>query len=311
MLETHHHTKTIQEFVDLYSRRRLNLSPAFQRRSVWSRSDRQLLVRSILEGVPIPSIYLYEQVGPAGVPKFDVIDGKQRLETILLFMRKGPLLKTEKELWVRTTFEDDDPLDWWDWSWLSREVKNQFRTTKIATIEVEGDLSEIIDLFVRINATGKRLTGQEKRSAQHYASPVLKAAQRLADQQRPYLVKHNVVSPSQAQRMKDVELFTELLLAINAGQPLNKKSKIDEIIQGAALNPKDLREAEAMLRRSLRLVEALLPDLKTTRVSQQHRLLLAVALAAAVQGGGQGRHRSSWQAKRPRRSAASRLRTRC
>jgi hypothetical protein len=65
--------------------------------------------------------------------------------------------------------------------------------------------------------------------------------------------------------MKHVELFTELLLAINAGQPLNKKSKIDEIIQGAALDPKDLREAEAMLRRALRLVEAVLPDLKTTR----------------------------------------------
>ncbi|MEY2447127.1 MAG: hypothetical protein QOH79_603 [Acidimicrobiaceae bacterium] len=265
MLETHHHTKTVQEFVDLYAKRRLNLSPAFQRQSVWSRADRQLLVKSLLEGVPIPSIYLYEQIGPGGVPKFDVIDGKQRLETILLFMRKGPLVKHEEELWVRTVFADDEELDWWNWQYLSRAMKNQFRTTKIATIEVEGDLSEIIDLFVRINSTGKRLTGQEKRSARYYASPVLRVAQRMADAQRPYLVKHNVVNPSQAQRMKHVELVTELLLAINAGQPLNKKTKIDEVIQGAALGAADLHHASVKLRQTFAYVASVLPDLKTTR----------------------------------------------
>lgn len=265
MLVTHHGQKTIDEFVAMYRGRRLNLAPAFQRQSVWSNGDRQLLIQSLLEGVPLPSIYLYRQIGAGGVPKYDVIDGKQRLESILLFLGKGPLARDD-ELWVRTSFDEDEPLDWWQWRHLTKAIKHQILTTKIATIEVEGDLGEIIDLFVRINATGKSLTGQEKRNARYYASPVLKSAQRLADEQRAYLLKHRVVSPSQAQRMKHVELVTELLLAINAGQPLNKKSKIDEIIRGAALDAGDLRDGTVKLRRAFKLVESVLPDLKTTRL---------------------------------------------
>jgi hypothetical protein len=63
--------------------------------------------------------------------------------------------------------------------------------------------------------------------------------------------------------MKHVELMTGLLLS--AGQPLNKKSKIDEIIRGASLGSADLKEAATSVRRALTLVEAVLPDLKTTR----------------------------------------------
>lgn len=263
-LTTHHGQKTIADFIEMYRGKRLNLAPAFQRQSVWSTGDRQLLIQSIIEGIPLPSVYLYRQIGAGGVPKYDVIDGKQRLETILLFLGKGPLAK-EDELWVRTSFDAGEPLDWWEWREFGKAIKNQFLTTKVATIEVEGDLGEIIDLFVRINATGKRLTGQEKRNARFYASPVLKTAQRLADEERAYLVRNSIVSPSQVQRMKHVELLTELLLSINAGQPLNKKTKIDEIIRGAALDTKELREAAAALRRAFRLVEAVLPDLKTTR----------------------------------------------
>lgn len=264
MLTTHHAQKTIDELVSMYRRRSLNLSPAFQRQSVWGVRDRQMLVQSILDGVPLPSIYLYRQVGAGGVPKYDVIDGKQRIETILLFMGKGPLAKDD-ELWVRTAFEDDAPLEWWGWRDLDKAIKNRILTTKIATIEVEGELNEIIDLFIRINATGKRLTGQEKRSAGYYATAVLRTAQGLADEHRGLFTRQRVLSPGQMQRMKHVELMTELLLSVNAGQPLNKKAKVDEIIRGASLGAEDLKDAAAGVRRALSLVEAVLPDLRTTR----------------------------------------------
>lgn len=264
MLTTHHSQKTVDELISMWKRRRLNLSPAFQRQSVWGSRDRQLLIASVLDGVPLPSIYLYKQVGAGGVPKFDVIDGKQRLETILLFLGKGPLA-ADDELAVRAAFDEDAALEWWYWGDLSRDVRHRFLSTKIATIEVEGGLGEIIDLFVRINSTGKSLTGQEKRHAKYYSNPVLKAAQRLADEQQSFLLRHGVVTPAQAQRMKHVEYVTELLLAVNAGQPLNKKSKIDEIIKGAGLSAPDLADAIVKVRRALSLVEAVLPDLKSTR----------------------------------------------
>lgn len=264
MLTTQHQQKTIHELLTMYRQRGLNLEPAFQRQSVWSARDRQLLVKSIFDGVPLPSIYLYRQIGSGGKPKYDVIDGKQRIESILLFMNSGPLAK-EQEGWVKTAFDEEAADEWWQWADLSKAQKNKFLTAKIATIEVEGELNEIIDLFVRINSTGKHLTSQEKRSARFYANPVLKTAHALADELEPYFKRHQLLSLGQIQRMKHVELVTELMLSINAGQPLNKKSKIDEIIGGAGLAASDLKDAVAGVRKAFGLVEAVLPDLRTTR----------------------------------------------
>lgn len=134
---------------------------------------------------------------------------------------------------------------------------------------MEGDLSEIIELFVRINATGKKLSAQERRHAHYFTSPVLKAAQKTADQVAPLLVKAGVLSKAQMQRMKHVELITELLLSVNAGMPLNKKSKIDEVIRGGGLSSSEVAEASLALKQAIHVALVLLPDLRTTRF---HRL---------------------------------------
>lgn len=264
MLITSHQTKTVQEFVDLHKWKHLNLSPAFQRQSVWGQGDRQRLIQSLLDGIPLPAIYLYRRAGQGGVPKYDVIDGKQRIETILLFLGKGPLAK-DSYLEVRTSFGDEAP-DWWSWQDLDVALKNQVLTTQMPVIEVGGeDLSPIIDLFVRINSTGKRLTGQEKRHARYYKNPVLKTGQRLAEERKAFLLRHKVISASQAHRMKHVELLTELMLAMHAGQPLNKKRSIDDIMRGAPFEARHLAIAKQHVIRALNLVEAVLPDMKSTR----------------------------------------------
>lgn len=264
-LRTHHGTHTVQDLIDLFAQRRLNLSPAFQRQSVWGTPARRLLIDSLLDAVPVPSIVLYRRAGSGGKPVYDVIDGKQRLETILLFQGKGPLAQTQDTLWVKRAFADEQP-DRWSWKDLDNDKRHRFLTVELPTIEVEGELSEIIDLFVRLNSTGTRLSGQEKRHARFFTNPVLQTSQRLADKNGPVLLRHGVLSASQIQRMKHVELITELLLGINAGVHLNKKSKMDDIIRGKALGTEDLRQAAKDLERALKLTLVILPDLKTTRL---------------------------------------------
>lgn len=257
----------MQDFADLFQQKRLNLAPAFQRGSVWTPADRRLLVNSLFDGIPIPSVYLYRQIGPGGTPVYDVIDGKQRIESMLAFMARGPVHRKADPLWVRREIGEDE--GWWLWKHLGKEDKHAYLTATIPIIEVEGDLSEIIELFVRINATGKKLTPQERRHARYFTSPVLKVAQRTAEDLAPALLKGNVVSRSQIQRMKHVELITELLLSVNAGMPLNKKTKIDEVIRGGGLSAAEVSQAAKDLRQAVSLVNLLLPDLKTTRF---HRL---------------------------------------
>ncbi len=268
-LDTKHGTKTVQDLVDLFKQGRLNLSPAFQRKSVWTVSDRRLLVSSLFDNIPLPSVYLYRQVGPGGRPVYDVIDGKQRIESMLAYMGLGPVHDRRNPLLVKRAFNEVDEVEWWAWKELDNATKHTYLSTQVPTIEVDGDLAEIIELFVRINATGKKLTPQEKRHAHYFTSPVLRDAQRLADALAPTLLKANVLSRSQIQRMKHVELVTELMLAVHAGMPLNKKRKIDEVIKGDGLSAKEVKDAAAALRSALTLAMAILPDLHTTRF---HRL---------------------------------------
>jgi len=77
--------RQVLEYFDAYDKGVLNLSPTFQRKSVWRDRDRHLLIESLLRGFPIPAIFLYQR-NEAGRLCYDVIDGKQRLETILRFM---------------------------------------------------------------------------------------------------------------------------------------------------------------------------------------------------------------------------------
>lgn len=65
----------------------LELSPEYQRGSVWTEEQRINLVRSWMAGVPIPAITLNDRLssGMSDIddPAYAVIDGKQRVETAI------------------------------------------------------------------------------------------------------------------------------------------------------------------------------------------------------------------------------------
>ena len=52
-------TKTVTDIVNLFENGQLNLSPAFQRDSVWQERDRAKLIESIIRNYPLPAIFLY------------------------------------------------------------------------------------------------------------------------------------------------------------------------------------------------------------------------------------------------------------
>ena len=84
----------------------LELNPPYQRGDVWGTKRRVNLIRSILLGVPIPSIIVNNRMHGAEGSRYSdfsnsddwqyaVIDGKQRLTSILMFLDSRLAIPTE------------------------------------------------------------------------------------------------------------------------------------------------------------------------------------------------------------------------
>jgi hypothetical protein len=77
----------INDFSGIAAMGKLELNPTYQRGFVWSNSQSQMLIESILRGIPLPSIILERD---SDSQRHQIVDGKQRLTAILRFMGSHP-----------------------------------------------------------------------------------------------------------------------------------------------------------------------------------------------------------------------------
>lgn len=274
-------TKTIKDIENLYEDNLLNLEPGFQRQSVWSERDRQKLIDSILRNYPLPAIFLYRRE-ENGQIIYDVIDGKQRIESILMFMGQ-----MRGKYWLRTQLPGEDEVEWVDFNRLcKRKLQHLITGYRIPVIEIDGDTGDIIDLFVRINSTGKALTPQEKRRAKYFNSPFLKEADWLARRYEWYFAEAGVLSAGQMARMKHVELVCELMLSIHLGDVINKKAALDRVMKVDGFNQRDSAKACARTTTALNRVRRMFPKLYTTRLCQMTDFYTLTVLIAKFEAEG-------------------------
>ena len=78
---------TTQTILSQLEKGNINLSPDFQRRQAWRVGRKSQFIESIILGIPVPQIVLAENKNKKG--SYLVIDGKQRLLTLLQFTAKG------------------------------------------------------------------------------------------------------------------------------------------------------------------------------------------------------------------------------
>jgi hypothetical protein len=258
-------TRRIQDMVDLYRSGKLHLNPNFQRGSVWGKSDRCELIKSVLRNFPIPALFLYER--PIGSKiHFDVIDGKQRLETFFYFMN---VIK-EKGFSISASLNEDGKDEEIDWDLLrARNARNRINSYNVHVIYVKGDLSQIIELFVKINSTGRPLSGQEKRHAKFKDSPFLKKATALAASEEERFKAKRILSASQISRMMHIQLISELMLSCAHGEVINKKKALDQAMDSrGGLTERQAEKARQSARTALTRVYSMFPDLHQTRFAQ-------------------------------------------
>ena len=89
---------TLCNFVDSGSVR----IPGFQRNFVWDMARASRLIESLILGLPVPQLFLYEQERN----KFLVIDGQQRLMSIYYFIKKR-FPRKEKRAEIRRIFDHE------------------------------------------------------------------------------------------------------------------------------------------------------------------------------------------------------------
>ena len=137
------------------------LIPPFQRGYIWSVATASRFIESLLLGLPVPGIFLYKD---PETEKLIVIDGQQRLKTLLYFF-DGYFKEGEKEFALKGI--TDQYLDQ-TYSTISNQDKIRLNDSILhATIvkqdEPSDDNSSIYHIFERLNTGGVSLSAQEIR----------------------------------------------------------------------------------------------------------------------------------------------------
>lgn len=160
----------LDQLIGYFNDGKINLIPPFQRGHVWKLPQRKGLIRNIVSGRPIPAIFLYKE--PIGSKySYNILDGKQRLESLLLFVgskREDVNIQGlnryfyERPLRAQANFSIEiEPKTFVTFADLDDDAVRDFREYAIPTIEInleDSDLDEIISLFVDINQQGAKVT---------------------------------------------------------------------------------------------------------------------------------------------------------
>lgn len=173
--------------------------PGFQRNYVWDIKRASKLIESIIIGIPIPQIFLYEEAKN----RFTVIDGQQRYMTIYYFINKR-FPRNEKRQELRMIFDQNKGIpesilnnnDYFvDFNLTlpttQPNKKNKFNTLNYFTLDEEDrtsfelrtirniiikqnapddEHSVVFEVFNRLNSGGVNLKPQEIRTSLFHSS---------------------------------------------------------------------------------------------------------------------------------------------
>ena len=152
-------TQDITWFLDLKRNNQLELNPPFQRRSVWTLKDRRFYLDTIFKGYPCPAIFLHKRIQEDGRAVYDVVDGKQRLESILMF--------ADDRISIASDFSDTR-LAGKKWRDLGETERRVFWNYVLPVEQLNfdpGETEAVNDAFDRLNRNSRKLEAQELRHA--------------------------------------------------------------------------------------------------------------------------------------------------
>ncbi|TNC08446.1 DUF262 domain-containing protein [Methylobacterium terricola] len=201
-------TYGINDFVEWEAARQLELNPRFQRRSVWNDKAKSYLIDTIMRGKPIPKVFIRQKINVSTKTSIrEVVDGQQRLRTILSFVKDGfKVSKSHNK----------------DYGGLLFSQLDEIMQSQILSYEISVDIlinlsdSEVLDIFGRLNSYAIVLNEQEKLNASHFG-PFKSLADEIARYYTEYWISQKIFTPNQVLRMNEVNITADLLIAMMEG----------------------------------------------------------------------------------------------
>lgn len=163
---------TINDILELYVTDRLLVDQNYQRKLVWSLSDKELFIDSLINKYPIPNIMMVEYSKNDNDSTYGIIDGLQRINAIISFMlgefsivingKKGyfDISSTPRtfDLKQMGKLQQKEPV-------LDKQICIDFRGYKLPIISTSHDTKTIEEIFKRLNSTGTKLSKHDLRQA--------------------------------------------------------------------------------------------------------------------------------------------------
>lgn len=211
---------TLIDLIGQIERKEVVINKNYQRESgLWPDSARTYFIDTILEGYPFPKIYLYQVFNDrAKRPIKEIVDGQQRVTTIIDFMRDEFKLTSASKKYAGMKYSD-----------LDDESKNDFISYQIElSVILSATRPELLEMFRRINAYTAPLSAAEKRHAT-YQGAFKWFVVELADEYSPTLENLNIFTAKQLARMQDAEFISDLVLTLENGITQKSAKSIESL----------------------------------------------------------------------------------
>jgi hypothetical protein len=197
----------VSEFLGWHAEKRLKLNPRFQRRSVWTPDAKSYLIDTILQGFPMPRIYMRTEIDLKTRVTFrDVVDGQQRLRAIIEFAEDRFALSHRSGDLKGKRFSD-----------LDEELQRRFLSYPIGVdLLLNASDTLVLQIFGRLNSYNVPLNAAEKRHAQ-YETELRWFVYDLSNELRWFLERYTIVTTRAMLRMEDDVFFAELVNVLMTG----------------------------------------------------------------------------------------------
>lgn len=275
---------TVSDFISWQKSKTLVLSPSFQRRPVWTPGAKSFLIDTILRGLPIPIIFLRDQKTDLKTlqAKREVIDGQQRIRTILSFICPNELndfneatdaftiKKVHNKEFANKGFSDL-PNDL-----QQRLLDYQF---SVHVLPSTVDDREVLQVFARMNSTGVKLNDQELRNANFFGE-FKTLSYNLSTEYLEQWRNWSIFTEYNIARMDEVEMTSEFLIMMMEGVVGKTQKFIDAAYERYDDTFKEMGELERRFRHTMSVIETRFGD--SISLTAFHKKTLFYSLFSSI-----------------------------